>query len=66
MTCPVGLIRRVKRRIRRSWRHQYILNMYDRRLFRSLDVPRYYGTLKPVNVPVWVNRDDPGNPGSTR
>lgn len=27
VTCPVGLIRRVKRRIRRSWRHHYILNM---------------------------------------
>ncbi len=27
VTCPVGLIRRVKRRIRRSRRHHYILNM---------------------------------------
>lgn len=27
VTCPVGLIRRVKRRIGRSWRHHYILNM---------------------------------------
>ena len=27
VTCPVGLIRRAKRRIRRSRRHHYILNM---------------------------------------
>ncbi|MEQ4078911.1 hypothetical protein, partial [Escherichia coli] len=32
----------------------------------TLDVPRYYGTLKPVNVPGWLNRYHPGNPGSRR
>ncbi|MGC6744853.1 hypothetical protein ACP0HM_09815 [Escherichia coli] len=32
-------------------------------MFRSLDVPHYYGTLKPVNVPWWLNRHHPGQPG---